>query len=193
MIERTGSYREAVVELAARSGVAAPEQIAALAAELAKPEYDGLDRAAAYRLLCRARTVPNPEPQGRVARAEWLPDELRNALLQMVDEQGASAWLKLELLRESPNHRFRALGIQALATFGLQAISIANPLIAAGFEMLVEAMVITEDQWAWLTTEPDPAWRADVTTPAPSDAILGTDNLPDPSEFAAAWSRAGRA
>lgn len=188
---QVGGLRGALLDVMPQSRELTTEQARAMAAELTDPRYAELDDAAAYREFCTARYVPNPEPQGRVHRPEWRPDELRNALLQMMDASGVSAWAKLEFMRESTDQRARVLAVQALATFGLQAISLENQLVAQGIRALVAAGVLTEPQREWLCTMPDPAWSAEVLEPAPSDVILGTDCLPGWSDFMAARGRRG--
>lgn len=192
MLKHVGSLKGGLLDVVPNSQELTAEQSAAMAAELALPRYDGLPVAAAYREFCSTRVAPNPVPQGRVTRLEWRPDELKNALLQMVDGQGVSAWAKLELMRESSDQAAKVLAVQALATFGLQAISLANPLVVAGLGHLVAAGVLTSDQREWLETMPDPAWTATVVEPAPSDVILGPDCLPTWDEFQTAWAAAGR-
>lgn len=192
MIVNTGQYRNALIALVSQSHAMDGGHRAAMVAELEASAYDGLTRVQGYERFCAPQVVPNPVAQGTVARGEWKPDELKNALLQMVDGQGVSAWAKLELMRESTNPQAKILAVQAIATFALQAINLANPLVVAGLDALVAAGVLTTDQRVWLTTMPDPAWTPTVVVESASDRFLGTDTLPDAGEFAECWALAGR-
>jgi hypothetical protein len=126
-----------------------------------------------YKLFVLPYEVENPEPQPRVPRNEWLPDELKNHLLQARGQDGLSVWAKLELMRESPDLATKAFATEVLATFSLRAINLQNPYVQAGLQQLVSAGILTPEMVTELTTMPDPSWRPMIVRPPRAWEVVG--------------------
>lgn len=135
--------------------------------------YEGKPVEEQYRLFVGEYEVPNPEPQKRVVRAEWLPDELKNHLLQARGQDGLSVWAKLELMRESQDIATRAFATEVLATFSLKAINLQNPYVQAGLQQLASAGILTPTMMTELTTMPDPSWRPVIVRPPRAWEVVG--------------------
>ena len=129
------------------------------------------------------RVVPNPNPQGRVPRGEWLPDELKNHLLQLRDQNGLSVWAKLELMRESQDLPTKAFATEVLATFSLKSINMQNPYVQAGLQQLVNSGVLTSDMATELTTIPDPGWQPLIRLPSIVEEVCGMGAVLEWGEF----------
>lgn len=136
--------------------------------------YAGKTTEEQYLLFVSPYEIPNPETRGRVARAEWAPDELKNHLLQMRGQDGLSVWAKLELMRESQDLPTRAFVTEVLATFSLKSINLQNPYVQAGLQQLVSAGVLTQQMVTELTTMPDPSWRPVVSRPPRAWEVVGS-------------------
>lgn len=126
-----------------------------------------------YLLFVLPYEVPNPEPQGRVPRDEWLPDELKNHLLQIRGQDGRSVWATLELMRESQDIATKAFAAEVLATFSLKSINLQNPYVQAGLQQLASAGILTPSMMTELTTMPDPAWRPVIQMPPRAWEVVG--------------------
>lgn len=135
--------------------------------------YAGKTTEQQYLLFVSSYEVPNPEPQGRVPRSEWLPDELKNHLLQARGQDGLSVWAKLELMRESPDMQTKAFATEVLATFSLRAINFQNPYVMAGLQQLASAGILTPTMMTELTTMPDPSWQPVIVRPPRAWEVVG--------------------
>jgi hypothetical protein len=154
-----------------------PEIAQRIAQEIAEDPagrgYAGKTTEQKYILFVLPFEVPNPEPQPRVPRNEWLPDELKNHLLQARGQDGLSVWAKLELMRESPDLHTKAFATEVLATFSLKSINLQNPYVQAGLQQLVTAGILTPEMATELTTMPDPSWRSTVVRPPRAWEVVG--------------------
>lgn len=154
-----------------------PEIAGRIAAEIAEdPEgrgYEGKTTEQQYLLFALPYEAPNPEPRGSVPRTEWLPDELKNHLLQVRDSNGLSVWAKLELMRESQDLPTKAFATEVLATFSLRSINLLNPYVQAGLQQLVNAGILTQAMVRDLTTMPDPDWLPTVQKPPRAWEVVG--------------------
>jgi hypothetical protein len=135
--------------------------------------YAGKTTSEKYLLFVTPYEVPNPEPQGHVPRTEWLPDELKNHLLQVRGQDGLSVWAKLELMKESPDLPTKAFATEVLATFSLKSINMQNPYVQAGLQQLVSAGILTPAMMTELTTLPDPNWTPTVQRPPRAWEVVG--------------------
>ncbi|MEJ5169348.1 MAG: hypothetical protein WHU10_00010 [Fimbriimonadales bacterium] len=135
--------------------------------------YAGKTTEEQYLLFVSPYEIPNPEPQGRVPRGEWLPDELKNHLLQVRGQDGLSVWAKLELMRESQDIATKAFATEVLATFSLKAINMQNPYVMAGLQQLASAGILTPSMMTELTTMPDPSWRPVIVRPPRAWEVVG--------------------
>jgi len=155
----------------------APEIAQRIAQEIADDPagrgYAGKTTEEKYLLFVLPYEVPNPEPQGRVPRNEWFPDELKNHLLQVRGQDGLSVWAKLELMRESSDLATKAFATEVLATFSLKSINLQNPYVQAGLQQLASAGILTPSMMTELTTMPDPSWRPTVIIPPRAWEVVG--------------------
>ena len=135
--------------------------------------YAGKTTEEKYLLFIVPYERENPEPQGRVPRDEWLPDELKNHLLQVRGQDGLSVWAKLELMRESQDLQTKAFATEVLATFSLKSINMQNLYVQAGLQQLASAGILTPEMMTELTTMPDPAWRPTVIIPPRAWEVVG--------------------
>ncbi len=99
--------------------------------------------------LTSPRIVPNDAPRF-VERRFWASDELVNVLKQMVDDEGVSAWYKLNKAAESSPAAWDAQ--DSLRT--LKGLNLDNALVKASLDSLRGALGMTDEQYAYLTTEP---------------------------------------
>jgi len=154
-----------------------PEIAQRIAQEIAEDPagrgYAGKTMEPKYLLFVSPYEVENPEPQRRVPRTEWAPDELKNHLLQARGQDGLSVWAKLELMRESPDLQTKAFATEVLATFSLKSINLQNPYVQAGLQQLVSAGVLTPAMATELTTMPDPSWRPTIPRPPRAWEVIG--------------------
>lgn len=135
------------------------EQREILAEELARSAYKDKTVEEILDLLNLPREAPNPEPQGRVPREFWAPDELKNLLMQRTDANGVPAWIKVKRLAESDNEQLRVLGELILDLFTLKAINLANSMVVNGLQTLKTAGVLDDALYSEITTEPDPSYQ----------------------------------
>lgn len=138
------------------------EQREILAEELARSVYKEITIEEILDLLNLPREIPNPEPQGTVAREFWAPDELKNVLMQSVDANGIPAWIKVKRLAESDNLQIKVLGELILDLFTLRGINLQNPMVAQGLQTLRQIGVLDDALYEEITTVPDPGWRPTV-------------------------------
>lgn len=154
-----------------------PEIAQRIAQEIAEDPagrgYAGKTTEEKYLLFVSPYETPNPEPQGRVPRMEWLPDELKNHLLQARGRDGLSVWAKLELMRESQDIATKAFATEVLATFSLKAINLGNPYVQAGLQQLASAGILTPAMMTELTTMPDPSWQPVIVRPPRAWEVVG--------------------
>jgi hypothetical protein len=134
-----------------------PDQHAALAAELAKPEYAGLDDAAAADVLNAPREIPNPEPRGQVLRP-FLASEVMGMLdPATIGNLRTIAYLPTVVQAINLNDRPAV----ALWTNQLTASGIISPEQAGEIMGLLQATI------------PDPAWTETVPGPSPARRLFG--------------------
>lgn len=173
MINTDYSYPDIVTKQAWMTPEIAQRIAQEIADDPAGRGYAGKTTEEKYLLFVSAFEVPNPEPQGRVPRTEWLPDELKNHLLQVRGQDELSVWAKLELMRESPDMQTKAFATEVLATFSLKSINMQNPYVQAGLQQLIAAGILTPEMATELTTMPDPAWRPVIQMPPRAWEIVG--------------------
>lgn len=165
-----------VIDAVAGSQALSPEQIQQL-----KDLRDGdpallaiTDPLALVEALCKPYLVSVSLPP--IARVEWPRDELYNALLQMTLPNGVPFFLALDAMKGSANQEAAALAKMVELTLNgpLAAISLENPGVAQGLAGLKQAGLLTQEQYDYITTLPNP-----VTTelmPSKIDQTLGVSN-----------------
>ncbi len=111
-----------------------------------------------------------------LARTEWKRDELYNVLLQMSLPNGVPFFLALEAMKGSANQEASALAKMVDLTLSgpLVSINLENPGVSQGLAGLKQAGLLTQAQYDFITTTPNP-----VTTelmPSKLDQTLGVSN-----------------
>ena len=162
-----------VIDAVASSFTMSPEQEALLAAELAKPEYEGLDWLAKIEKLSKPYQVANPEPQGTAPRTEWARSELHNELTKMFRGTLPNITFTVQdLIRDQALQDFRGELAKQFHTVVFSS-TISPIVISEGTlqRMMLDNMaatgLLTPGEYEALTTLPDPTYQAVITMPSP--------------------------
>lgn len=181
--------RDTVVQLMASEWVPlTEEQRAAMAAEFESDPtgrgYADMDAAGRLRAFALPYEVPNPEPQGVIAR-EWVPAlDVMNVLKQHGHEDGRSSWRKLCDMAELDADMWEAM--DTIRSYGAarESLRLGNPQVSKLLPAFVALGLLSAAELAYLTSVPDPNWTPTVWAEARSDVVLGPGVVPTLGEVA---------
>lgn len=159
-----------VIDAAVSSFALTSEHLDALRLEREKEAYEGMDDQAFLEAVSKPAVIPNPETT--IPRTEWRRDELYNALLQM-EKDGVPFFLALRALQANPNQQLAALAQMVELTLNgpLLSVNLENPKVAEAMGALAQIGLLTPEQYAYITAQPNPQTHIEV--PSVMEQITG--------------------